>query len=117
MAPMAPPVPAMPDRQDRGAITFDYGNNIRAQAEKAGVADAFSIPGFVPEYIRPLFCAGKGPFRWAALSGDAADIEVTDTLALQLFAQDEALVRWIRLARERVAFQGLPARICWLGYG
>jgi urocanate hydratase len=117
LASMAIHVRAMRELQRRGSIVFDYGNNIRAQAEKAGVADAFSIPGFVPEYIRPLFCAGKGPFRWAALSGDAADIEVTDTLALQLFAQDEALVRWIRLARERVAFQGLPARICWLGYG
>jgi urocanate hydratase len=83
----------------------------------AGVDDAFRIPGFVPEYIRPLFCAGKGPFRWAALSGDAADIQATDDLALQMFAHDEALCRWIRLARVRVRFQGLPARICWLGYG
>jgi urocanate hydratase len=114
---MAVHVRAMCELQRRGAVTFDYGNNIRAQAEKAGVADAFSIPGFVPEYIRPLFCAGKGPFRWAALSGDPADIETTDDLALQMFAQDETLCRWIRLARERVAFQGLPARICWLGYG
>ncbi len=101
----------------RGAVTFDYGNNIRAQAQKAGVADAFEIPGFVPEYIRPLFCEGKGPFRWAALSGDPADIAATDALALEMFADDAALCRWIRLARERVAFQGLPARIFWLGYG
>jgi urocanate hydratase len=114
---MAVHVRAMRELQRRGAVTFDYGNNIRAQAEKAGVADAFSIPGFVPEYIRPLFCAGKGPFRWAALSGDPADIHTTDDLALRMFAQDDALCRWIRLARERVAFQGLPARIFWLGYG
>jgi len=117
MASMAAHVKAMRALQRQGAVTFDYGNNIRAQAEKAGVADAFSIPGFVPEYIRPLFCLGKGPFRWAALSGDPADIETTDNLALEMFAQDEALCRWIRLARERVAFQGLPARILWLGYG
>ena len=103
--------------QSRGAITFDYGNNIRAQAELAGVTNAFDIPGFVPEYVRPLFCEGKGPFRWAALSGDPEDIRVTDRLALEMFAHDEALVRWIRLAGERVAFQGLPARIFWLGYG
>jgi urocanate hydratase len=101
----------------RGAVTFDYGNNIRAQAEKAGVMDAFEIPGFVPEYIRPLFCQGKGPFRWAALSGDPADIHATDDLAREMFADNAALCRWIRLARERVAFQGLPARILWLGYG
>jgi urocanate hydratase len=103
--------------QSRGAVTFDYGNNIRAQAELAGVTNAFDIPGFVPEYVRPLFCEGKGPFRWAALSGDPEDIRVTDRLALEMFAHDEALVRWIRLAGERVAFQGLPARIFWLGYG
>jgi urocanate hydratase len=103
--------------QQRGAVAFDYGNNIRAQAEKAGVANAFDIPGFVPEYIRPLFCEGKGPFRWAALSGDPADIAATDDLALEMFSHDDALCRWIRLARERVAFQGLPARIFWLGYG
>jgi urocanate hydratase len=114
---MAAHVAAMLEMQRRGAVAFDYGNNIRAQAEKAGVADAFRIPGFVPEYIRPLFCEGKGPFRWAALSGDPADIAATDALALDLFAADEALCRWIRLARERVAFQGLPARICWLGQG
>jgi urocanate hydratase len=110
-------VAAMRAMQDRGAIAFDYGNNIRAQAVKAGVADAFRIPGFVPEYIRPLFCEGKGPFRWAALSGDPEDIRVTDRAALEMFADDAALCRWIRLAGERVAFQGLPARIFWLGYG
>jgi urocanate hydratase len=114
---MAEHVRAMLRFQRNGAIVFDYGNNIRAQAQRAGLAEAFDIPGFVPEYIRPLFCAGKGPFRWVALSGDAADIDATDALALEMFADDEALCRWIRLARERVAFQGLPARICWLGYG
>ena len=117
MAAMAEHVRAMRDLQDRGAVAFDYGNNIRAQAEKAGVADAFRIPGFVPEYIRPLFCRGKGPFRWAALSGNPEDIAVTDRLALEMFADDEPLCRWVRLASERVAFQGLPARIFWLGYG
>ena len=117
MAAMATHVRAMRDLQGRGTIAFDYGNNIRAQAEKAGIADAFEIPGFVPEYIRPLFCRGKGPFRWAALSGDPADIAATDRLALEMFADDEPLCRWIRLAAERVAFQGLPARIFWLGYG
>jgi urocanate hydratase len=100
-----------------GAVTFDYGNNIRTVASDAGVADAFEIPGFVPEYIRPLFCEGKGPFRWVALSGDVADLERTDRLVLELFPRNEHLARWIRLARERVAFQGLPARICWLGQG
>ena len=110
-------VEAMLALQARGAVAFDYGNNIRAQAEKAGVARAFDIRGFVPEYIRPLFCEGQGPFRWAALSGDPADIAVTDDLALEMFAGNEALCRWIRLARERVAFQGLPARIFWLGQG
>ena len=114
---MAVHVRAMLELRRRGAVTFDYGNNIRAQAEKAGVADAFQIPGFVPEYIRPLFCVGKGPFRWAALSGDPADIHATDDLALEMFAHDAALCRWIRFARERIAFQGLPARIFWLGYG
>jgi len=117
MASMATHVRAMLALRRRGAVTFDYGNNIRAQAHAAGAADAFEIPGFVPEYIRPLFCGGKGPFRWAALSGDAADIAATDDLALEMFSPDEALCRWIRLARERVAFQGLPARIFWLGYG
>ena len=117
MAAMATHVRAMLDLKRAGAITFDYGNNIRAQAEKAGVGDAFDIPGFVPEYIRPLFCEGKGPFRWAALSGDPADIAATDRLALDMFKHDDALCRWIRMASERVAFQGLPARIFWLGYG
>jgi urocanate hydratase len=117
MAAMGTHVRAMLDLQARGAIAFDYGNNLRAQAEKAGVADAFQIPGFVPEYIRPLFCRGKGPFRWAALSGDPADIAATDRLALEMFADDALLCRWLRLAAERVAFQGLPARIFWLGYG
>jgi urocanate hydratase len=114
---MAVHVRAMLDLRSRGAVTFDYGNNIRAQAVKGGVANAFDIPGFVPEYIRPLFCEGKGPFRWAALSGDPADIHATDRAALEMFSGDEALCRWIRLASERVAFQGLPARIFWLGYG
>jgi urocanate hydratase len=117
IASMGAHVGAMLELQRRGAVTFDYGNNIRAQAVKAGVADAFDIPGFVPEYIRPLFCEGKGPFRWAALSGDPADIAVTDRAALEMFADNEPLCRWIRLAGERVAFQGLPARIFWLGYG
>jgi len=117
MAAMAEHVRAMLTLRSRGAVTFDYGNNIRAQAHKAGVLNAFDIPGFVPEYIRPLFCEGKGPFRWAALSGDPEDIRVTDEAALEMFAHDEQLVRWIRLARERIAFQGLPARILWLGYG
>ncbi len=117
MASMARHVDAMLALQQRGAVTFDYGNNIRAQAARAGVKNAFDIPGFVPEYVRPLFCEGKGPFRWAALSGDPEDIHVTDALALDMFSDDEALVRWITMARERVAFQGLPARICWLGYG
>jgi urocanate hydratase len=110
-------VRAMLDLQRLGAVTFDYGNNIRAQAVKAGVDDAFQIPGFVPEYIRPLFCEGRGPFRWAALSGSADDIKATDDLALELFPDDYILERWLRLAREKVQFQGLPARICWLGYG
>jgi urocanate hydratase len=107
----------MLDLQHRGSIVFDYGNNIRAQAQQAGVGDAFDIPGFVPEYIRPLFCEGKGPFRWAALSGDPADIAATDRAVLDLFPHDDALARWIPMAAERVAYQGLPARICWLGYG
>ncbi|HWG22038.1 MAG TPA: urocanate hydratase [Terracidiphilus sp.] len=100
-----------------GAIAFDYGNNIRRFAFDAGATDAFLIPGFVPEYIRPLFCTGQGPFRWVALSGDAKDIDRTDRLALELFPDNEILTRWLRLARGRFAFQGLPARICWLGYG
>jgi len=103
--------------QARGAVTFDYGNNIRAQAQKAGVDNAFDFKGFVPLYIRPLFCEGKGPFRWVALSGDPADIARTDEIVLSLFPHDEALVRWIKLAAEKVKFQGLPSRICWLGYG
>jgi len=110
-------VRAMRTLQDRGAVTFDYGNNLRTVAFDAGVDDAFRIPGFVPEYIRPLFCEGKGPFRWVALSGDPADIARTDALVLELFPEDAALRRWITLARERIAFQGLPARICWLGQG
>jgi urocanate hydratase len=117
MQAMADHVRAMLELGRRGSQVFDYGNNLRAQAEQAGVADAFDIPGFVPEYIRPLFCEGKGPFRWAALSGDAADIAATDRAVLELFPEDDALGRWIRLAGERVKFQGLPARICWLGYG
>jgi urocanate hydratase len=108
---------AMLQMQERGAVTFEYGNNIRAQAVKAGVADAFRIPGFVPEYIRPLFCEGKGPFRWVALSGDPEDIYRTDQAVLDTFPGDNSLARWIRLARSKVQFQGLPARICWLGYG
>ena len=110
-------VQAMLDLMRRGAVTFDYGNNIRAEAKKAGVEDAFAFPGFVPEYIRPLFCEGKGPFRWVVLSGDPADLAATDEAVLRTFPQDAALGRWIRLARERVKPQGLPARICWLGYG
>jgi urocanate hydratase len=117
LASMAVHVRAMLELQRRGAVTFDYGNNLRAQASEAGVGDAFRIPGFVPEYIRPLFCEGKGPFRWAALSGDPEDIYRTDRAVLETFPDDEALARWIRLAREKVQFQGLPARICWLGYG
>jgi urocanate hydratase len=114
---MAAHVQAMLELQKRGARTFDYGNNIRGQAQKAGVAKAFDIPGFVPEYIRPLFCVGKGPFRWAALSGNPKDIQVTDEAVLSLFPKDEALSRWIRKAQAQVKFQGLPSRICWLGYG
>ena len=110
-------VAAMLALQTLGAITFDYGNNIRTVAFDAGLANAFDFPGFVPAYIRPLFCEGKGPFRWAALSGDPADIARTDRLALELFPDDEHLARWIRLAAERIHFQGLPARICWLGQG
>jgi urocanate hydratase len=117
MASMAEHVRAMLALQSAGAITFDYGNNIRAQAQAAGVANAFDFPGFVPAFIRPLFCEGKGPFRWAALSGDPADILTTDRAILELFPENESLARWIRLAEARVPFQGLPARICWLGYG
>ena len=110
-------VRAMLELQARGAVTFDYGNNIRGQALKAGVQNALDFPGFVPAYIRPLFCEGRGPFRWVALSGDPADIAVTDSLVLEMFPQNESLCKWIRLAREKIRFQGLPARICWLGYG
>ena len=117
MRSMAAHVQAMLELQKKGAITFDYGNNIRAQAKKAGVENAFDIPGFVPEYIRPLFCEGKGPFRWVALSGDPRDIARTDQLALEVFPKNETLARWMKLAKERIHFQGLPARICWLGYG
>ncbi|MDL1896398.1 urocanate hydratase [Anaerolineae bacterium CFX7] len=117
MEAMAAHVRAMLEFQKRGAIVFDYGNNLRQRAYDAGVTDAFDYPGFVPAYIRPLFCEGKGPFRWAALSGDPQDIFKTDAAILELFPENEHLARWIRLAQERVAFQGLPARICWLGYG
>jgi urocanate hydratase len=117
MESMARHVEAMLALKRAGAVAFDYGNNIRKQALDAGCADAFEIPGFVPEYIRPLFCEGKGPFRWVALSGDAEDIRKTDDLALELFPEDSTLSRWLTLARDRVHFQGLPARICWLGYG
>ena len=110
-------VRAILDLKKKGAVAFDYGNNIRAEAQKAGVADAFDFPGFVPAYIRPLFCEGKGPFRWAVLSGSADDLAVTDDAVLRTFPEDKALARWIRLARELVKPQGLPARICWLGYG
>ncbi len=103
--------------QDRGAITFDYGNNIRARAQEKGLKNAFGFPGFVPAYIRPLFCEGKGPFRWAALSGDPADIAVTDELIASMFPENTSLQRWLKLAKEKIAFQGLPARICWLGQG
>ncbi|MGD0870770.1 MAG: urocanate hydratase [Bryobacteraceae bacterium] len=110
-------VEAMLALRKKGAVTFDYGNNIRTQAKKAGVENVYDIPGFVPEYIRPLFCEGRGPFRWVALSGDARDIYRTDRLALELFPENETLARWMPMARARIQFQGLPARICWLGYG
>jgi urocanate hydratase len=116
-ASMAAQVDAMVTFMDRGAVVFDYGNNLRTGAADGGLARAFDYPGFVPAFIRPLFCQGKGPFRWVALSGDPADIATTDRAVLDLFPDDEALRRWIELAGERVAFQGLPARICWLGYG
>jgi urocanate hydratase len=114
---MAAHVEAMVGFGDRGAEVFDYGNSIRGEAQLAGYARAFDFPGFVPAYIRPLFCEGKGPFRWAALSGDPKDIATTDAAILKLFPQNEALARWIRMAQQKVHFQGLPARICWLGYG
>ena len=114
---MAAHVAAMVGFQDAGAEVFDYGNSIRGEAELAGYERAFDFPGFVPAYIRPLFCEGRGPFRWAALSGDPADIAATDRAILELFPENEPLARWIRMAQEKVHFQGLPARICWLGYG
>ena len=117
VASMVAHVQAMLALKRKGAVTFDYGNNIRTQARDGGLADAFEIPGFVPEYIRPLFCEGKGPFRWVTLSGEPKDLHRTDRLVLELFPDDEHLRRWIELAQERVAFQGLPARICWLGQG
>lgn len=116
-ATMAKHVRQMLELQQRGAITFDYGNNLRGRALEAGVENAFDFPGFVPAYIRPLFCEGKGPFRWAALSGDPQDIYETDRLILDLFPENESLKQWITMAQERIAFQGLPARICWLGMG
>jgi urocanate hydratase len=116
-ASMAEQVSSMVSMRDRGAEVFDYGNNIRAFAREAGCARAFEIPGFVPAYIRPLFCAGKGPFRWAALSGDPADIEATDAAVLEAVPHDPDLRAWIELARTRVQYQGLPARIAWLGFG
>jgi urocanate hydratase len=116
-ATMADHMRALLELQRRGAVVFDYGNNLRGQAKKAGVEDAFQVGGFVPLYIRPLFCEGKGPFRWAALSGEAEDIHATDRALLELFPEDAALRRWLDLAGRRIAFQGLPARICWLGYG
>ena len=109
-------VQGMLDLQGKGSIAFDYGNNIRAQAKKAGINNAFNIPGFVPEYIRPLFCEGKGPFRWVALSGNEEDIYKTDQLVLKLFSKDKPLCHWINMANKKVSFQGLPSRICWLGY-
>jgi urocanate hydratase len=117
MESMATHCRAMVELMHRGAVTFDYGNNLRGQAQDAGYADAFAFPGFVPAYVRPLFCEGKGPFRWAALSGDPADIARTDDLVLELFPEDQHLRRWIDQAREKVEFQGLPSRICWLGLG
>jgi urocanate hydratase len=116
-ASMARHVEAMVGFLDAGAEVFDYGNSIRGEAQLGGFDRAFAFPGFVPAYLRPLFCQGKGPFRWAALSGDPADIAATDAAVLELFGDQEPLARWIRLARERVRFQGLPARICWLGVG
>lgn len=108
---------AMVEMQERGAVVFDYGNNLRGQAKKGGLEEAFDFPGFVPAYVRPLFCDGKGPFRWVALSGDPEDIAKTDEKVMELFPHDKALCRWIEMAHEKVKFQGLPARICWLGYG
>ncbi len=110
-------VELMLELQSRGAITFDYGNNLRARAHEAGLKNAFDFPGFVPAYIRPLFCEGKGPFRWAALSGDPEDIRVTDNVMIELFPGNEGMIRWIKMAQQKIAFQGLPARICWIGQG
>ena len=110
-------VELMLELQSRGAVTFDYGNNLRARAHEAGLKNAFDFPGFVPAYIRPLFCEGKGPFRWAALSGDPNDIAVTDEVIMNLFPENKGLIRWIKMAQKRIAFQGLPARICWIGQG
>lgn len=110
-------VELMLELQKKGAITFDYGNNLRARAYEAGLKEAFNFPGFVPAYIRPLFCEGKGPFRWAALSGDPEDIRVTDTVMMELFPENQGMIRWIRMAQKKIAFQGLPARICWIGQG
>ncbi|MES1216316.1 MAG: urocanate hydratase [Bacteroidota bacterium] len=110
-------VELMIELQARGAITFDYGNNLRARAKEAGLENAFDYPGFVPAYIRPLFCEGKGPFRWAALSGDPADIAATDELIINMFPENKGMIRWMKMAKEKIAFQGLPARICWLGQG
>jgi urocanate hydratase len=117
MKTMAEHVWQMIEFQKKGSVVFDYGNNLRGQALRAGIQNAFDYPGFVPALIRPLFCEGKGPFRWVALSGDPADIHKTDEVILKEFASNEPLCRWIKLAGERVKFQGLPARICWLGYG
>jgi urocanate hydratase len=108
---------AIVEMQTHGAVAFDYGNNLRGEAQTAGFADAFAYPGFVPAYIRPLFAEGRGPFRWVALSGSATDIQRTDRLVTELFPDDRTLTRWIKLAAQRVPFQGLPARVCWLGYG
>jgi urocanate hydratase len=110
-------VELMLELQQKGAITFDYGNNIRARAQEMGLENAFDFPGFVPAYIRPLFCEGKGPFRWAALSGDPDDIRVTDELMMELFPENTGMIRWMKMAKEKIAFQGLPARICWIGQG
>ena len=110
-------VELMLELQNLGAITFDYGNNIRARAQERGLQNAFDFPGFVPAYIRPLFCEGKGPFRWAALSGDPNDIAVTDEVIMNMFHDNKGMIRWMKMAKEKIAFQGLPARICWLGQG
>src|SRR5258708_586071 len=117
VAAMGEHVQGMLELQKLGAVTFDYGNNIRTFAFEAGVKNAYGFPGFVPAYIRPLFCEGKGPFRWAALSGEASDIARTDRLVLEMFPENEHLKRWVTMAQKKVKFQGLPSRICWLGYG